>query len=129
MREATGSGEAKAAPVALQDVKAGTVTVRVEPQEGQESRTFTINLEPTIEAIRASGADVVTMQETYGSGAHIAAGLGFHYYLRSSNLSVMSRFPIVDVHRLGPAFRFGGVTIELRPDGTTAPVVEVVPDF
>ncbi len=27
----------------------------------------------------------------------------------------LSRFPITDVHRLGPSFRFGGVTIELRP--------------
>ena len=68
-----------------------------------------------VETIRSSGADIVLMQETYGSGPRIAGRLGFDYFLRSSNLSVMSRFPIREVHRLGPAFRFGGVTIELAP--------------
>jgi len=70
-------------------------------------------LQATIEVIRSTGADVVAMQETYGSGAHIAAGLGFYYYLRSSNLSIMSRYPIRKTHNLYDPFRFGGVTIEL----------------
>ena len=68
-----------------------------------------------VEVIEESGADLVLMQETYGSGARISGRLGFDFYLRSSNLSVLSRFPIREVHRLGPAFRFGGATIELRP--------------
>lgn len=72
-------------------------------------------IERTIQVIRESGADVVAMQETYGSGAAIADGLGFHYYLRSSNLSVMSRYPIVATHDLYQPFRFGGVTLELAP--------------
>ncbi len=72
-------------------------------------------LQATIDAIRTSGADVVAMQETYGSGAHIAAGLGYHFYLRSSNLSIMSRYPIRQTHALYEPFRFGGVTIELSP--------------
>jgi endonuclease/exonuclease/phosphatase family metal-dependent hydrolase len=68
-----------------------------------------------VEVIKQSGADIVLMQETYGSGPRISGRLGFDYFLRSSNLSVLSRFPIVDVHRLASAFRFGGVTIELKP--------------
>jgi hypothetical protein len=56
------------------------------------------------------------MQETYGSGAHIAAGLGFHYYLRSSNLSVLSRYPIRETHELYDPFRLGGATLELSED-------------
>ena len=72
-------------------------------------------LQATIEVIRSSGADVVAMQETYGSGAHIAAGLGFYYYLRSSNLSIMSRYPIRATHDLYEPFRLGGVTLELSP--------------
>lgn len=68
-----------------------------------------------VEVIEESGADIVLMQETYGSGPRISGRLGFDYYLRSSNLSIMSRFPIRDVHRLYQGFRFGGVTIELRP--------------
>ena len=68
-----------------------------------------------VEVIEESGADIVLMQETYGSGPRISARLGFDYYLRSSNLSIMSRYPIRDVHRLYQGFRFGGVTIELSP--------------
>ncbi|MBT7859880.1 MAG: hypothetical protein HN712_06180 [Gemmatimonadetes bacterium] len=72
-------------------------------------------LTATIAAIQAAGADVVAMQETYGSGAHIAAGLGYSYYLRSSNLSIMSRYPIRATHDLYEPFRLGGVTLELSP--------------
>ena len=69
-----------------------------------------------VEVIEDSRADIVLMQETYGSGPRISGRLGFDYYLRSSNLSVMSRFPIEDVHRLYQGFRLGGATIRLRPD-------------
>ncbi len=72
-------------------------------------------LETTISAIRASGADVVLMQETYGSGANIADGLEYHFYLRSSNLAIFSRFPIRATHDLFRPFNFGGVTLELSP--------------
>ena len=68
-----------------------------------------------VEVIEESGADIVLMQETYGSGPRISGRLGFDYFLRSANISVMSRFPITDVHRLASGFRFGGVTVELRP--------------
>jgi endonuclease/exonuclease/phosphatase family metal-dependent hydrolase len=68
-----------------------------------------------VDVINDCDADIVLMQETYGSGPRISGRLGFEYFLRSSNLSVMSRFPIKEVHRLGPSFRFGGATIQLRP--------------
>ncbi|MFT5058888.1 MAG: endonuclease/exonuclease/phosphatase family metal-dependent hydrolase [Planctomycetota bacterium] len=73
-------------------------------------------LKRVVEVIESSGADIVLMQETYGSGPIISGRLGFDYYLRSSNLSVLSRYPIRDVHRLYQGFRFGGVTVELSPD-------------
>lgn len=72
-------------------------------------------VERVVDVIKQCDADIVLMQETYGSGPRISGRLGFDYFLRSSNLSVMSRYPIVDVHRLGSGFRFGGVTIELKP--------------
>jgi len=68
-----------------------------------------------VDVIQEADADIVLMQETYGSGPRISGRLGFDYFLRSANLSVMSRFPIVDAHRLSNGFRFGGVTIELSP--------------
>jgi endonuclease/exonuclease/phosphatase family metal-dependent hydrolase len=72
-----------------------------------------LGLKKTVDVIRESGADIICMQETYGSGPEIAAALGFQLYLRSSNISVMSRFPIVETHDLFEPFRLGGVTVDL----------------
>lgn len=46
--------------------------------------------------IRDSGAEVVGLIETYGSGPKIADDLGYCLYLHSSNLSILSKFPIVE---------------------------------
>jgi len=46
------------------------------------------------EVIQRSGADIVCMQETYGSGGMIAEELGFHFQPRGTNCSILSRFPI-----------------------------------
>lgn len=67
-----------------------------------------------VEVIRECEADIVLMQETYGSGPRISGRLGFDDFLRSSNLSIMSRYPIEEVHRLYQGFRFGGATIRLN---------------
>jgi endonuclease/exonuclease/phosphatase family metal-dependent hydrolase len=46
------------------------------------------------DVIRDSGADVVAMVETYGSGETIARELGFHFHPRGTNVSILSRWPI-----------------------------------
>ena len=56
--------------------------------------------------LREAGTDVVMMQETYSSDDFIAAELGFYFattvdwdYLnQGANISVMSRWPITEVH-------------------------------
>ena len=52
--------------------------------------------ERIIDLIKASHADVVTMQEAYGSQEMIAQGIGFHMQTASAddNLSLYSRYPI-----------------------------------
>ena len=58
------------------------------------------------EMIEDEGVDVVMMQETYSSGDFIAAELGYYFattvdwdYLnQGSNISVLSRYPIVELH-------------------------------
>ncbi len=67
-----------------------------------------------IEIIKASGADVVLMIETYGSAPMISDSTDLDYHLISSNLSIYSRFPITK--RLSfpdsiSTFHFGGVEI------------------
>jgi endonuclease/exonuclease/phosphatase family metal-dependent hydrolase len=74
-----------------------------------------LGVERVVECIRTSGADLIAMQETYGSGPRIADALGYHLYLRSSNLSVISRYPVIEHHDHFRPFNFGGVTLELAP--------------
>ncbi|MDO5981375.1 LamG-like jellyroll fold domain-containing protein [Flavivirga spongiicola] len=86
-------------------------------------------VERIIEMIKKSGADIVMMQETYGSGSIISSSLGYYYYEASStigavwgaNISVMSRYPIEDVYMIEErsnygknyAFNNGGAKIRL----------------
>ena len=71
-----------------------------------------LGVEQVIDIIRRSGADIICMQETYGSGPQIADALGYYFLLRSSNLSIMSRYPIIEsLDRYRP-FNFGGATIQ-----------------
>jgi hypothetical protein len=51
------------------------------------------SIEQVIAAIRASGADVVGMQEGTGNGCPIAARLGWYC---SRRLQILSRFPLID---------------------------------
>lgn len=67
-----------------------------------------------VDVIRDSGADIVAMQETYGSGEWIAKALGYHLYLRSTNLSIMSRYPIVDTLDAYEPFNSAAVTIDVQ---------------
>jgi Exonuclease III len=66
-----------------------------------------------VDVIRNSGADIVAMQETYGSGERIADELGYYLYLRSDNLSIMSRYPVVDTLEAYKPFNSGAVTLDV----------------
>jgi endonuclease/exonuclease/phosphatase family metal-dependent hydrolase len=69
-------------------------------EDGWDSR------ERVAEVIAEEGVDVVMMQETYSSGDFIAAELGYYFattvdwdYLnQGANISVLSRYPIREVH-------------------------------
>ena len=54
--------------------------------------------------------------ETYGSGAIIADSLGYYFYLISSNLSIMSRYPIDETIQLFRSFNSGGAFIRLNEE-------------
>ncbi|SMC57839.1 endonuclease/exonuclease/phosphatase family protein [Pedobacter nyackensis] len=75
-----------------------------------------VGLERVIEIIKSSNADVIGLVETYGSGEVIADSLGYYFYLISSNLSVMSRYPITETIREFRPFNFGGLKLALSPD-------------
>jgi len=72
-----------------------------------------VGVERVVETIREARPDVVGLIETYGSGEIIADSLGYHFYLISSNLSIMSRFPIKETIKAFRSFNFGGVVLDL----------------
>lgn len=77
-----------------------------------------------VDVIKASGADVVAMVETYGSGEAIAAGLGFHFHPRGTNVSILSRWPVVEDVSVYEPFNCVGAIVEL-PDKRRAAVYSV----
>ncbi len=66
-----------------------------------------------IEVIKASGADLVAMQETYGSGELISKALGYHFLARGTNVSIHSKFPILEDISVFQEFKCVGALIEL----------------
>lgn len=72
-----------------------------------------VGVKRVIETIKDAQPDVVGLIETYGSGEIIADSLGYHFYLISSNLSIMSRFPIKKTIKAFRPFNFGGAVLDL----------------
>ena len=68
-----------------------------------------------IRVIKNSGADIIAMQETYGSGELISEALGFNFLPRGTNVSIMSRFPIIEDISVYHEFKCVGAIIQL-PD-------------
>lgn len=66
--------------------------------------------------IRESKADILAMQETYGSGERIAQELGFHFRPRGTNVSILSRFPILEDISIFEEFKLVGAIIQLPND-------------
>lgn len=80
-------------------------------QDGDE-----IGPRKVIETIRDSGAEIVALQETYGSGERIADELGYRFHPRGTNVSILSRHPIVEDLSVFEEFKCVGGLVEL-PDG------------
>jgi len=72
-----------------------------------------VGLKRVIELIKESDADIIGLIETYGSGEEIADSLGYYFYLISSNLSIMSRYPFIETVQAFKPFNFGGAKLDL----------------
>ena len=67
--------------------------------------------------LKKSDADIITMVETYGNSNMVASHLGYYHRLLSSNLSIYSRYPIIDTYTypdIIDPFNFGGVMINVN---------------
>ncbi len=70
-----------------------------------------------VDVIRDAGADIVAMQETYGSGEKISKALQFEFHPRGTNVSIHSRYPIIEDVSVFEEFKCVGAIVEL-PDGS-----------
>lgn len=77
-----------------------------------------------IDVIRSSGADIVAMQETYGSGELISRALGFKFHPRGTNVSIHSRFPVIEDISVFQEFKCVGALIQL-PSGSKVAVYSI----
>lgn len=73
-----------------------------------------VGVQRVVDVIREADPDVIAMIETYGSGPAIADALGYNFYLRSSNLSILSRYPFGESIDIFEAFNCGGIHIVLE---------------
>lgn len=70
-----------------------------------------------IDVIESSGAQIVAIQETYGSGERIAEALGYRFHARGTNVSILSEFPVVEDISVHEEFKCVGGLVEL-PDAS-----------
>lgn len=73
-----------------------------------------------VDVIRDNGADLVAMQETYGSGEIIARELGYHFHPRGTNVSIFSRYPVVEDLSVFEEFKCVGALVEVPNVGQVA---------
>jgi endonuclease/exonuclease/phosphatase family metal-dependent hydrolase len=77
----------------------------------------TVGIQRVADVIRDSNADIILLQETDGSGEKIADALGYSYFYRSTNLSVLSRYPFVDSYDIFKPHNFGCVSVDVGGKG------------
>lgn len=65
------------------------------------------------EVLRQSRADVIALQETYGSGEQLAQALGCHFLARGTNVSLLSRHAVIEDVSVFEPFKCVGALIEL----------------
>lgn len=72
-----------------------------------------VGVQRVIDVIQQSKADVIAMQETYGSGEKIAEALGYHFHPRGKNVSLISRYPVLEDISVFEPFKCAGAIVEL----------------
>ncbi|MFC2123570.1 endonuclease/exonuclease/phosphatase family protein [Bacteroidota bacterium] len=77
----------------------------------EQDSSYTIN---TLKIIQEHDPDILLMQETYCCGMEIARQAGYKYSWRgSSNLSIHSKYPIIDTLKIYKPFNSHGVIIDV----------------
>ncbi|MFO7999786.1 MAG: LamG-like jellyroll fold domain-containing protein [Marinilabilia sp.] len=75
-----------------------------------------VGVKRVADIIRYSGADIIALQETKNAGEQIAGELDYYLYRRSTNLSVLSKFPPTKSYNAFRPDHFGAVNLDLGND-------------
>ena len=101
-----------------QEIKVMTWNIWHGGLHGKRSEQFkkdTLNTQNVLKVLQANKSDVLLMQETYCCGMEIASEAGYPYSWRSSsNLSIHSKFPIVDTLNIYKPFNSQGVVLDVH---------------
>ncbi len=76
----------------------------------------TVGLNKIVKCIKNNGADIVALQEEFGSGEYIADALDFYFYRRSLNLCLLSRYPLGKSFNIFKPINAGGIEVLLNED-------------
>ncbi|MGQ1891285.1 endonuclease/exonuclease/phosphatase family protein [Thermophagus sp. OGC60D27] len=85
---------------------------------GGTSQGRFVGIQRLTDIIKETKADIIALQETLDAGEIIAGELGYYYYKRSNNLSVISRFPPIRSYNVFHPTHFGAVMLNLGKDKT-----------
>ncbi|MEX0316167.1 MAG: endonuclease/exonuclease/phosphatase family protein [Allomuricauda sp.] len=101
-----------------QEVKVMTWNIWHGGLHGKKSEQFqkdTLNTANVLKVLKVYEPDVLFMQETYCCGMEIAKEAGYPYSWRgSSNLSIHSKFPIVDTLSIYKPFNSHGAVLDIK---------------
>ncbi|TLX74889.1 exotoxin [Labilibacter sediminis] len=73
-------------------------------------------LEQIIKIIKENEAEIIALQEEFGSGEYIADKLGYYFFRRSPNLCVISRYPLGNIYNVYRPLNSGGIEVILNKD-------------
>lgn len=75
-----------------------------------------VGLDRIAQCIKNNGADIVALQEEFGSGEYLADVLDYYFYRRSLNLCLLSRYPLGKSYNIYKPINAGGVEVLISED-------------
>ncbi len=75
-----------------------------------------VGLDRIANCIKENEADIIALQEEFGSGEYLADKLDFYFYRRSHNLCLLSRYPLGRIFNIFKPINAGGIEVLLNEE-------------
>ena len=83
---------------------------------GGRQQGKTVGLDRIAQCIQDNEADIISLQEDFGSGEYLADKLDYYLYKRSHNLSLLSRYPLGKNFNIFRPINAGGIEVLIKED-------------